>query len=525
MPVKWRYLLIALPGCIASVAGGASLPAMPPSSSAAAQDPAAPATDSAPNDSPPAAPPPPTGPGAPASPPPSSAGAQTAPGAAQAALPASLAAASENDLIGPDSFYPAVLGAQYTFILQRQSALHSPYAGPLSLKAGGDTQPTNTIGIYTGWAPLTWGQLYLDVEKFMGEGVSNATGLGGLTNGDVVRTGVSGVRKQFYIARLYARFMLPIGGGVNRVEQSQDHIAGAEAARRLELKVGHLAVPDDFDQNSYASSARTQFLNWALIDDAAWDYARDTRGYTDGVVLGYISPSWSLKYGVYRMPEVADGEQLISSLLRANGQALQLSFTGIPTGTVLRLLGYLNTAPMGDYGEALALAATTHTRPDVAATAVPGRQKHGFELDAEQPLADYADTGMFLRWGWNDGKEQSFTFAEVDEMVSAGVQISGDEWHEPDAQLGFGVVSDAISGPHRDYLAAGGCGSTLCDGRLNYGREQILETYYRLLRIWPEDPGPVRWELGPDFQFIRNPGYNRERGPATFWAIRLHVQY
>jgi high affinity Mn2+ porin len=433
--------------------------------------------------------------------------------------------ASEEDILGPDSFYPALIGMQYTFILQHQSALHSPYAGPLSLKAGGDSQPTNTIGFYSGWAPLTWGQLYLDVEKFMGAGVSNATGLAAFSNGDVVPESPMLVRKQFYIARLYARFMLPLGSGVQSVDRAQDQIGGTEASRRLELKVGRLAVPDDFDRNRYANSARTEFLNWALINDAAWDYAADTRGYTDGVMLAYISPTWSLKYGVYRMPEVADGEPLVSSLSRASGQNLQFSYTGLPTGTVVRLLAYLNTASMGSYTQAIALAAATHTRPDIAASASPGRQKHGFALDAEQPLADDGATGLFLRWGWDDGKQESFVYTEADQTISVGVQISGEQWRQPGAQLGFGLVSDALSSTHRAYLAAGGCGFMLCDGRLNYGPEQVMEIYYRLERIWPEDPGPVRWEIGPDFQLIRNPGYNRDRGPARLWAIRLHVEY
>lgn len=424
----------------------------------------------------------------------------------------------------PDSTNPVVLGAQYTYILQHQSGLRSPYAGSLSLKSGGDTQPTNTLGFYTGWAPFSWGQAYFDVEKFMGAGISGATGLGGGTNGDVIRSG-SGLRKQFYIARLYARFMLPLGAQANEVDRAQDQIGGTEATRRLELKVGHLAAPDDFDQNRYANSPRTQFLNWSLMNDTAWDYAADTRGYTDGIVLAYISPAWSLKYGVYRMPLIANGEQLQASLLRASGQNLQFSFTGVPTGTVLRALAYLNTAAMGNYAEALALAHATHTTPDIAATAAPGRQKHGFELDVEQPLADDGDTGMFLRWGWDDGREESFAFTEVDQVLSTGVQVSGAEWHQPDGQLGFGVVDEELSAAHRAYLAAGGCGFELCDGALTYAHEQILEAYYRLERVWPEDPGPVRWQLGPDFQYVRNPGFNRDRGRVSLWAIRLHVEY
>jgi high affinity Mn2+ porin len=105
------------------------------------------------------------------------------------------------------------------------------------------------------------------------------------------------------------------------------------------------------------------------------------------------------------------------------------------------------------------------------------------------------------------------------------VQVAGSRWGQPGAQAGLGLVGEGLSGPHRQYLADGGSGFLLGDGRLSYGPEQIVEAYYRLQRIWPEDPGPVRWQFGPDIQFIRNPGYNRARGPVSLWAIRLHVQY
>jgi hypothetical protein len=450
------------------------------------------------------------------------------PANAPAALPAGTAAADADSAAiatpAPDSRLPMVLGAQYTYVLQHQSPLHAPYAGPLSLHHNGDTQPTNTAGIYTGWAPLSWAQLYLDTEKFTGAAVSGGTGLGGLTNGNA-REWRPGLNKQFYVARLYARLMLPLGGGVATVARGADRIPGTQAARRLELKIGRMAAPDDFDQNRYAGSARTQFLNWSLRDDTAWDYAANARGYSDGIVLGYISPYWSLDYGIYRMPARAGGQPLIASLARASGQNLQLTLSAFPTGTIVRLLGYLNTAAMGSYTQALAIAAATHAPPDVAATARQGRRKHGFGLDIEQPLADDGDTGLFLRWGGDDGSEQSFAAAEVDRALSIGVQVSGREWRQPGAQVGLGLVSEALSAPHRAYLAAGGVGLTLGDGGLDYGPEQILEAYYRLQRIWPEDPGPVRWQFGPDIQIIRNPGYNRARGPVSFWALRLHVEY
>src|SRR5579864_5645164 len=250
--------------------------------------------------------------------------------------------------LGPASRWPLLLGAQYTFLEQQQSSLDSPYSGVHSLRADGDRQPTNTMGVYGGWAPFDWGQVYFDTEKFMGAGVSNATGLGGLTNGDVVRAGVPGLKKEFYIARLYARFMLPLGSDGASVERAPDQVPGVEATRRLEFKGGWLSASDDFDHNRYAGSTRTQFMNWTLWDNAAWDYAADTRGFTAGFVLGYISPAWSLRYGLYRMPLMANG-QTLETLARARGENLELTLSPQPQSTVVRLLVYRNTARLGDY--------------------------------------------------------------------------------------------------------------------------------------------------------------------------------
>jgi high affinity Mn2+ porin len=424
-----------------------------------------------------------------------------------------------------DTAWPMLLGAQYSFIEQWQSDLTSPYAGPLSLHPDGDRQGTHTIGFYTGWAPAPWVQLYFDTEKFMGAGVSGATGLGGLTNGDVIRAGVSGLKKQFYVARAYARFMLPLSGsGLTTVARGQDQLPGTEADRRLELKVGQMAVPDDFDRNRYAGSARTEFLNWSLWQNTAWDYAADTRGYTDGVMAAYISPTWSLRYGIYRMPLFANG-QTMETLNRANEQDLELTLSPPPLGTVVRLLAFRNTARMGDYAQALAAAAATGTVPDVAADAENGRHKTGYGLNLEQPLADGGDSGVFMRWGWNDGHTEDFAFTEVDRLASAGGQLSGVHWQRSDDRLGVGLAIEGLSAAHREYLEAGGCGFLLCDARLDYTPEHVFEAYYRA--SWTLGYGPVamRVQLSPDFQYIQNPGFNQDRGPVRFYALRLHLEY
>lgn len=434
------------------------------------------------------------------------------------------AATADEDLAGApaaNSHWPRLLGEQYTFVLQNQSTLHSPYAGPLSLDPKGDTQPTHTIGFYLGWALTDWAQLYVDTEKFMGAGVSSATGLGGLTNGDVVREGASTLPKRFYIARSYLRFMLPLGPRLAQVAAAQDQIAGTEAQSRVELKVGRLALNDDFDKNSYAGGTRTAFMNWSLWDDTAWDYAADTRGYTDGFMLAYISPLWSLKYGIYRMPTQANGQELEASLARAQGDNLELTVSPSKAAPVVRLLAYRNTARMGDYREALAIAAAAGTPPNIVADDREGRTKYGFGINVEQALADDGASGVFLRLGWNDGRTESFAFSEVDRLASVGAQLAGVHWRRADDLFGAAVALDGLSGPHRDYLAAGGAGFLLGDGRLNYSHEEILELYYRLQLAWQW----ARVQLSPDFQYIKNPGYNAARGPVAFWGLRLHIEH
>ncbi len=262
-------------------------------------------------------------------------------------------------------------------------------------------------------------------------------------------------------------------------------------------------------------------MNWSLWDNTAWDYAADTRGYTAGFVLGYVSPAWALKYGEYRMPVRANGQELEASLQRAHGDQLELTLSPAAVATIVRLLAYRNVARMGIYSQALALAARAHSRPDIVADDADGRTKYGFGVNLEQPLADAGATGLFARLGWNNGDTESFAFTEVDRLASFGGQLSGSHWRRGDDVVGAAVVEEGLSAWHREYLAAGGYGFLLGDGRLNYAHEQILEAYYRLQL-------PIRWarlQLSPDYQFIRNPGFNGARGPVSFFALRLHAEH
>jgi carbohydrate-selective porin OprB len=414
---------------------------------------------------------------------------------------------------------PQITGLQFTLIRQHLYPLNAPYASNLSLPAGGDTSSTYTYGVYLGWEPIRHLQLYLDIEQFQGAGIANATGLGSLTDGDSIRSGSSGLSKSPYLARKYVRYVLPIGDGTHTVERTQDTLPGEEADHRFEFKLGTLAVSDDFDKNRYANSTRTQFENWSLFNNTAWDFAADTRGYTGGGMVAYVAPTWALRYGIYQMPKHANGQALDTPITHSNGQQLELTLQQSGDDpAIVRLLVYQNTARMGVYEDAIAAAAGSGQPPEIAADDKPFRRKYGIALNGELPLADGGETGLFTRLGWSNGRTESFAYTEVDRHVSFGGQLDGVHWWCEDDRLGIAYVIGNLSGAHTAYLAAGGQGFVLGDGQIDYGAERVLETYYRLQ--------PIRHvQLTADYQHIDHPGYNRDRGPADVVGFRVHLEY
>jgi high affinity Mn2+ porin len=105
-------------------------------------------------------------------------------------------------------------------------------------------------------------------------------------------------------------------------------------------------------------------------------------------------------------------------------------------------------------------------------------------------------------------------------LRSAGSLSAQDQggWERPDDTVGAAVVVNGLSSPHRDYLAAGGLGFLLGDGRLAYGLETIVEFYYQA-RFFKS------LFVSFDSQFVDNPGYNRDRGPVSIFGVRGHVEF
>lgn len=365
-----------------------------------------------------------------------------------------------------------LLGTQVNLITQHLARSTAPYLGPNSLNPRGDSQTSHAYGLYAGASVSSRLQGYLDVEMIRGEGINHATGFAGITNGDVLRQGSVDLGSGPYVAKAFLKYTIPFSHGAeDTLPRAQDQLPMLVASRRLELVAGKAAASDLFDLNRYANTTRQQFMNWGLFQNTAWDFAADTRGYSNGVAVSWITPRYAVRVGSFQMPTLANGNKFDPDLRRGRGDHVELTVNVPVSGTIVRTLAWMNHARMGSYQLALDRAAsaraagTADTIPDVVATDTPGRLKYGFGVNLEQPLADAGETGVFARAGWSDGANESFAFTEVDRHLSAGLQLSGVHWGRGADRAAVALLSMASWAcirPTSPRAASDSCWATAC---------------------------------------------------------------
>ena len=144
-----------------------------------------------------------------------------------------------------------------------------------------------------------------------------------------------------------------------------------------------------------------------------------------------------------------------------------------------------------------------------------GRTKWGFYGNIDQ---DMGNIHLFAKASINDGKNESWAFTEIDKSVTTGIQIDGDLWKRVQDKFAIAYINNNLSATHKQYLEKGGYGFLIGDGKLNYGAEQIIEVYYALHLT-------KQIFLSPDYQFVINPAYNKDRGPVHIIGLRLHADF
>lgn len=409
------------------------------------------------------------------------------------------------------------ISGQMNFIYQTHPPFSAEYSGPNSLDPGYEKALSRVLTFYTGFQINHSTEIITDVEEAGGRGLSNALGLAGFSNLDAVRNPSLGEKP--YFARLMFHEVIALSK--DRIESDPGPLSTFSElpARRLECRAGKFGMVDFFDLNGVGSDSHLQFMNWAVAQNGAYDFAADTRGYTWGALLEYQQRQWGARFSEALMPTVANGMHEVWDLRLAHAENYEVELhRGVLANQpgMVRLLAFTNDANMGIYRVAInRYLEGLDPVPTITDHALQVTRKFGFGFNIEQALTH--DLTAFGRFGWNNGKTESYVYTEIDQTFACGVGLGGRRWNRGHDRAGVAFAFNAISGDHRRYLALGGKGFILGDGGLSYGREQILESYYTA-HLWKG------LYASPGVQSVVNPGYNQARGPVVIPTFRVHVE-
>jgi len=410
------------------------------------------------------------------------------------------------------------LSGQANFIFQTHPDFHADYSGPHSLGPNYEKATSRVLTLYTGVRLNNSTELLVDIEEAGGSALSQGFGLAGNTDLDIVRN--PSLSKQPYLGRGIIHTVIALSK--DKVENQRSFLSLFDELprRRLEIRFGKFSMPDFFDLNSVGSDTHFQFINWSTDNNGAYDYAADTRGYTVGLVADYEDRNWGFRFAEVLMPKVANGIDLVWRPWQVHAEnweyELRRGFIPKKPG-VVRLLAYTNYANMGIYRQAnTQFVEGLVPVPDITNHPWHITRKYGFGINIEQNLARYFTA--YARWGWDNGKTESFAYTEIDSTFNQGIGVNGALWHRKQDRAGLAFISNGIKKDHQVYLADGGQGFLLGDGGLAYGREKIVEAYYTI----------HAWRgiyFAPGVQHINNPGYNQARGPVIVPSLRAHVEF
>jgi high affinity Mn2+ porin len=419
------------------------------------------------------------------------------------------------------------LHVQMTELPQGDPGFPAAYSGVNSLGSKGEIQETFTADVFAGMRLWSGGEFHVDGLLWQGYGLSHTEGIEAFPNGDAYKLGTT--IPHFMFAHLFVREAIGLGGKRENVEDGPLSLAGEQDVSRLTFTAGRLSPTDIFDHNTYAQDAHTQFLNWAMQANLAWDFPSDSVGYTTGVAMELNQPHWTLRTGWFQVPGTKNGftaDDLALMFPRAGSSGKFFDSWGTATelerrydvrkhAGAVRLLAWMDKADMISYREAAALLESEGPRADLSA-ARAYRSKYGFGLNLEQSVT--RAVGIFSRLGWNNGRTEGWMYTDANWTASLGASLSGAGWHRRNDSAGVAFVASGASASAQNFLEAGGSDIVDGDGALTYGSEKVLEAYYSL------QVGRNVYAT-PDFEFIADPAFNRNRGPVPVAGVRLHWQF
>jgi high affinity Mn2+ porin len=402
---------------------------------------------------------------------------------------------------------------QTTFLEQYDPPFHAPFAGQNSLDPNQGRETWDATA-YLGWRLWSGAEAWVNPEIDQGFGLSSTVGVAGFPSGEAYKVGAA--VPYLRLQRAFIRQTIDLGGDSEKVEAAANQFSGSQTSDRLVITVGKFAAVDIFDTNKYAHDPRNDFMNWTIADTGTFDYAADAWAYTYGAAVEWYKDQWTFRGGWFDLSIAPNTTNLDPSFgqFQWDGEIERRYVLWGQPGKIA-VTGFLTRGRMGSFEDAIQLAALTGGPADIAAVR-QYRSRGGVSLNLEQQVTE--ELGLFARAGWADGNIEPYEFTDVDRTVAAGLSLAGKQWGRPDDTVGVAGVVNGITKVHEEFLNDGGLGILVGDGMLPHpGPEQILEAYYEL---------PVSFfKLTLDYQFIINPGYNEDRGPASVIGARMHAQF
>src|SRR6202522_859009 len=431
---------------------------------------------------------------------------------------------SDDGIQAAETLFPLFSSTRYwvsgqaNFIFQTHPDFPASFSGAHSLSDRYEKATSRVLTLYTGFRFNDSLEILVDIEEAGGAALSQGFGLAGNTDLDIVRNPL--LSKTPYLGRGIIHKVFALSKDTVKNDRNYLSLFDTLPRRRIEVRFGKFSLPDFFDANSAGSDTHFQFINWTVDNNGAWDYAADTRGYTIGLMADYEDANWGFRVVEALMPKVANGIDLVWRPWQVHAEDYECeerrSWLRKRQG-VARLLAYTSHANMGIYRDAVEqFQQGIVPTPEITNHPWHVTLKYGFGVNIEQGLAP--NLTAFARWGWNNGRTESFAYTEDDSTVVTGLGLAGALWHRKQDRAGVAFVTNGIKKDHQEYLADGGLGFLLGDGGLNYGRENIFESYYTA-HVWRGI------YLAPGVQHINNPGYNRDRGPVVVPSLRAHVEF
>jgi high affinity Mn2+ porin len=404
---------------------------------------------------------------------------------------------------------------QTTFVEQAYPAFRSPYQGAQSLPGGGQGRETWDATLFAGVRLWRGAELWINPEIDQGFGLENTLGIAGFPSAEAYKVGADYPYAR--LPRAFIRQTIDLGGETQKIESAANQFAGSQTADRLVITIGKFAVVDIFDNNKYAHDPRNDFLNWAIVDTGTFDYAADAWAYTYGAVAEWYRGNWTVRGGLFDLsivPNSTDLDPTFQQFQWVGEIERRYDLWGHPGK--IAVTGFLSRGRMGSFEDAIALAAVTGGPPDIAAVR-KYQNRGGVSMNIEQEIT--SDLGAFIRAGWADGNVEPFEFTDIDRTVAAGLSLAGKQWGRPNDTIGIAGLVNGITSEHVAFLNAGGLGILVGDGMLPHpGPEQIIEAYYSYALS-------SSTKVTFDYQFIANPAYNTDRGPANVFAGRFHAAF